>query len=148
MTKWLRRIGGAVLMALAWAAVWAPIGVLIGMTVDPDGSMDEMWVAIGAYPGFLCGVVFSAVHGIVGGRRGLDELSLSRVGAWGTASGLLVAALPFVIGTPSGELPLWLLGVVVIGPITLLSALSAVGSALLLRQVARKRLPAVAGPDR
>ncbi len=138
MKKWLRRIRGAVLMGLAWAAVWAPVGVLIGMIVDPDGSMDEMWVAVGAYPGFLCGAVFSAVLGIAEGRRRLDELSLSRSGAWGAVSGLLVAVLPFAVGTPSTELPLWLLAVVIIGSVTLLSAFSAVGSALLAR-VAKKR---------
>lgn len=59
MKKWPRRIRGAVLMGLTWAAVWAPIGVLIGMIVDPSGSTDEMWVAVGAYPGFLGGVIFS-----------------------------------------------------------------------------------------
>ncbi len=56
MKNWLRRIRGAVLMGLTWAVVWAPIGVLIGMIVDPDESMDEMWFAVGGYPGFLCGV--------------------------------------------------------------------------------------------
>jgi hypothetical protein len=147
MKKWLRRIGGAVVMGLAWAVVWAPVAVLIGtMIVDPDNSMDEMWVAVGAYPGFLCGVVFSALLGIAEGRRRLDELSLSRVGAWGAVSGLLVGALPFLIGTPSPELSLWRLAVVVIGSVTLLSALSAVGSALLFRYAARERLPAGAGP--
>jgi hypothetical protein len=146
MKKWLRGIGRAVVMGLAWAVVWAPIAVLIGtMIVDPDNSMDEMWVAAGAYPGFLCGVVFSALLGIAEDPRRFTELSLSRVGAWGAASGLLVGVLPFLIGTPSNELPLRLLGVVIIGPITLLSAVSAVGSALLLRYAARERLPSSAG---
>src|SRR5918998_2963865 len=98
MKKWLRRIRGAVLMGLTWAAVWAPVGILIGLIVDPDGSMDEMWVAVGAYPGFLGGVVFSAVLGIVGRRRRFDELSLPRFVAWGAVAGLLVGALPFAVG--------------------------------------------------
>ena len=83
MKKWLRRIRGAVLMGLTWAVVWALVAVLIGMIVDPDGSMDEMWVAIGAYPGFIGGVMFSAVLGIAARRRRFDELSLPRFGAWG-----------------------------------------------------------------
>ncbi len=83
MKKWLRRIRGALGMGLIWAAGWAPVGVLIGMIVDPDGSMDEMWVAVGAYPGFIGGVVFSAVLGIAEGRRRFDEVSLPRFGAWG-----------------------------------------------------------------
>ena len=147
MKKWLGHIGGAVLMGLAWAVIWAPVAVLIGLIVDPDGSMDEMWVAIGAYPGFLCGVLFSAVLGIAEGRRGFDELSLSRVGAWGAVTGLLVGVLPFLIGESTSELPLWLLGVVVISSITLLSAVSAVGSALLSRYAVRRHTRAGAGPE-
>jgi hypothetical protein len=134
MKKWLRLIGGAVLLGLTWAVVWAPVAVLIGLIVDPDGSMDEMWLAIGAYPGFLCGVVFYTVLGIAAGRRRLDELSLLRVGLWGALSGLLVGVLPFALATSSNEPPRWLLGVVIIGSVILLSAVSAVGSALLARK--------------
>jgi hypothetical protein len=107
------------------------------MIVDPDNSMDEMWVAIGAYPGFLCGVIFFALLGIAEGRRRFDELSLARVGAWGAVSGLLVGALPFAVGTSTTELPVWLWGVVVIGSIILLSAVSAVASAVLFRFAGR-----------
>ena len=135
-------------MGLAWAVVWAPVAVLIGtMIVDPDDSMDEMWVAVGAYPGFLCGVVFSVVRGIAGGRRRFDEWSLSRVAAWGALSGLPVGVFPFLVGTPTAELPLWRLAGAVVGSVTLLSALSAVGSALVLRHAAGKRLPAGAGRE-
>jgi len=125
-------------MGLSWAAVWAPVGVLAGMIVDADGSMDEMWVAVGAYPGFFCGALFSEAIAIAESRRRFDELSLSRSAAWGAVSGLLVGVLPFIVGTPTSELPLWLLAGAVIGSVTLLSALSAIGSALLAR-AARKR---------
>jgi len=139
MKIWLRRILGAVLMGLAWAVVWAPVAVLMGMILDPDESIIDMPVLVGVYPGFLCGVVFYAVLGIAEGRRRFDELSLSRVGAWGAVSGLLVGVLPFVVGTPSAELPLWLWGVVIIGPVTLLSTVSAIGSALLARMAKKRR---------
>jgi hypothetical protein len=140
MKKWFRRIGGAVGMGLAWAVVWAPVAVLIGtMIVDPDNSMDEMWVAIGAYPGFLCAVIFSAVLAIAERGRRLDELSLLRVGTWGALAGLLVGVFPFTVGKSTSELPLWLWGVAVIGSITLLSTVSAVGSALWSRHAAGKQ---------
>lgn len=142
---WLRRIRGAVLTGLAWAVVWAPIAVLAGLIVDPDGSMDEMWVAIGAYPGFLCGAVFVAVLGIAEGRRGLDESPLSRVGAWGAVAGVLVGVLPFTLGTATSAVPLWQLLVGFAGSTTLLSAVSAMGSALLVRHAARRPRPAGAG---
>jgi hypothetical protein len=138
MGKWLRRIRGAVGMGLTWALVWAPVAVLIGLFVDPDGSMDEMWPAIGAYPGFLGGVVFSVMLAIAARRRGLDDLSLSRVALWGAGAGLLVGTLPFTIGEPASDRPLWLLATVVIGTITLLSAASAAGSLALARRVGKR----------
>ncbi len=133
-------------MGLTWAVVWAPVGVLIGMIVDPDGSMDEMWVAVGAYPGFLGGVVFSAVLGIAARRRRFHKLSISRVGAWGAVAGLLVGAFPFAVGEPTTKLPLWLLAAVVIGTVTLLSGVSAAGS-LALARMAGKRRSLDAGAD-
>jgi peptidoglycan/LPS O-acetylase OafA/YrhL len=142
MKKWLRRIRGAVGMGLTWALVWAPVAVLIGFLVDPDGSMDEMWPAIGAYPGFLGGVVFSVVLAVAARRRRLEELSVGRVALWGAAAGLLVGVLPFTIGEPTTDVPLWLLATVVIGTITLLSAASAAGSLALARMAEKRALGA------
>jgi hypothetical protein len=140
MKKWLRRFRGAIGMGLLWALVWAPAAVLVGMIVDPDGSMDEMWVAIGAYPGFLGGVIFSAVLGIVAGRRRFEELSIARFAAWGAAAGLVVGALPFAVGGSATGRPQALLGAAVIGSITVMSAVSAAGSLALARRAERRRL--------
>jgi hypothetical protein len=140
MTPWLRRIRGAVLMGLIWAAAWAPVGVLIGMILDPDGSMDEPWVLIGAYPGFICGVIFSVVLGIAARRRKLHELSVPRVGAWGAVAGLMMGVIPFLIGDSNGERSLWLLGVVFTSSTTLLSAGSAAGSLVLAKRANKREL--------
>ena len=140
VTKWLKRIRAAVFVGLGWAAAWAPVGVLAGLIVDPDESMDEMWVAIGAYPGFLCGVVFCAVRGVAKGRRRFDQLSISRVGAWGALSGMLVGALPFV-ALASKELSRrsgWLLATIVLVSFALLSAGSAAGSLALAKWWSRR----------
>lgn len=145
MKKWLTDIRGAFLTGLAWAVAWAPLAVLVGMIVDPDNSMDEMWVAIGAYPGFLCGAVFFAVLGIAEGRRGLDGSPLPRVAAWGAVAGVLIGVLPFTLGTATSAVPLWQLLGGFAGSTTLLSALSAMGSALLVRHAARRHHPAGAG---
>src|SRR5687767_4448939 len=75
MKKWLRRLRGAVLMGVTWAVIWAPIGLLIGAVVDPDGTMDEPWILVGTLPGFLTGVIFSIVLGVAAGRHKLDDLS-------------------------------------------------------------------------
>lgn len=140
MQKSLRSIRGAVLLGLAWAVVWAAVAVLIGgVIIDPDGSMEEMWPAAGAYPGFLCAVVFSVIVGIAERGHAFDELSLSRAAAWGGAAGLLIGALPFVIGTPTSEIALWQLVGLVLGSITIMSALSGIGTVLVSQYARRKR---------
>ncbi len=138
MRTWLRRIRGAVLMALTWAVVWAPVGVLIGMIVDPNDSMEEMWVAVGAYPGFLCGAVFSAVLGIAEGRRRFDELSLPRFAAWGALGGLLLGVLAVTAGMLGPGLTL--LDAIIAGVATLLGAGSAAGSLLMARRTDDREL--------
>jgi hypothetical protein len=145
MKKWLRRIRGALLMGLTWAVVWAPVGLLIGMIVDPDGSMDEPWVLVGTLPGFLGGVAFATVLGIVGRRRRFDDLSLPRFTAWGAGAGLLVGGIWVVLALLSDP-PRWLLYGVVVGSLTLLSAVSAAGSLALARMAEKRDLPG-AGAD-
>jgi len=140
--KWLRRIRGAVLMGLTWAVVWLPVGLLIGMILDPDGSMDEPWILVGTLPGFLAGVMFSVVLGIAAARRKREDLSVAKFAGWGAVAGLVIGSLPFVLGDqgPNAE-RLWLLPVVVISSITLLSAVSAAGSLVLARKSERRELP-------
>jgi hypothetical protein len=135
MRMWLRNIRRAFLMALTWAALWAPLGVLLGMIMDPDGSMDEPWIALGASPGFLCGLVFCAVLGVISRQRRLAELSVAQVGTWGAVSGLLVMAPLFtgLLGTPNTEHALWQARYVIAGAVIVLSSISAIGSVLLAR---------------
>jgi len=124
MQKWMTCIGRALLMGLAWAAVWAPLGMIAGRLIA--GELEPEHVGGSLYAGFLCGSIFSAVGGIASGRRRLDELSFSRAAAWGAVSGLLVGVLPFVLGDQTAsERPLWVLPVVVISSMTALGAFSA-----------------------
>lgn len=132
MQKWVTRISRALMMGLAWAVAWMPIGLLVGFIVDRDGSMDEPWIAAGTYPGFLCGVVFSVAAGFAARRRRLDQLSLAFAGTRGLVSGLLVGGLWVIVALLSDP-PKWLLNLAVVGSLTLLSAISGVGSALLAR---------------
>lgn len=130
MPKWSRRVRTAALTGVAWALLWAPVAVLIGTRIiDPDNSMDEMWVAIGAYPGFLCGVLFSALVGLPEKLRKIAEISLGRAAALGALSGLIVGTWPFLLGTSGSQLPLWQLALFVITSFALMSAASAVVSA-------------------
>jgi hypothetical protein len=143
MKKWLIRIGRGVAMGLGWGAAWVPVALLVGLIVDPNDSMDEPWLVVGMLPGFLCGAVFSAVAGIADGRHGLDELSFGRAVACGVASGLVVGGLWLVLALLSDP-PQWLLNVVVVGSLTLLSAVSGVGAALMARMGKHDASPRVA----
>jgi hypothetical protein len=141
MPKWLKRIRGAIGMGLIWAVAWAPVGLLIGEIVDPDGSLDEPWMLVGTLPGFIGGVIFSVVLGIEARSRRFDQLSIPRFGAWGAVAGLLVGVLPFVLGSANPALPTWL-PFVIIGSITGMSAVSAAGSLALARMAEKHALPA------
>lgn len=134
MKKWLRRIRAAVTMGLIWAVPWAIVAVLIGWVVDPNESMEEMWWVIGAYPGFLGGVLFSIVLAIAERHRTLGELSVRRFGAWGAAAGLVIGVLPFILGTPRADIDVARLATVVIASFTLMSAASAAGSLALAKR--------------
>ena len=149
MKKWLRIIGSAIGMGLAWAVGCTLIGMLavvVFYTLFPSvPDVADIWIPVFAYPGFFGGVIFSMVLRIAEGGRGFDELSLPRLAAWGAVTGLLLGLLAFVLGTPSAEFPLWLLRVGIFSYTTLLCTVSAVGTALLFRYAARERPPAGAG---
>jgi len=158
--EWLRRIRGAVLMGLTWAAGWALVGALIGVTSKllpglPWDSFFEVFDAplpALAIPGFFGGVFFSMVLGIAGRRRRFRELSLPRFAAWGAVGGLLLTLFPFAlvaVGLASREgsdLGAWQIIAVISGPFILLSALSAAGSLMLARKSENRELPE-AGED-
>ena len=159
MKGWLRRIRGAVGMGLVWAAGWALVGILIGVTSNllpgfPWDSFFEIFDAplpMLAVPGFVAGALFSIVLGIAGRRRKFDELSLPRFAAWGAVGGLLLSLVPatlVAVGLAhlAGEsFGLWRLTATIGVPLTLLSAASAAGSLLLARTAEGRKLIATDG---
>jgi hypothetical protein len=158
MTKWLRRIRGAVGLGLTCAFGWALFGLLIGMSskLFPGLPWDSFFTVFDAplpalaVPGFFGGVLFSIVLGIAGRRRRFDQLSLPRFFAWGAVGGLLLSLVPAALvavglatlGSPD-TLGLWQLTAVIGAPLILLSAGSASGSLILARRAEdRELLPA------
>jgi hypothetical protein len=84
------------------------------------------------------------VLGIAERRRGIDDLSLPRVAAWGAVAGFLVGLLPFVLGDISAEISPWRFALLIIPPISLLSAVSAAGSLAIARKA---KMPELLDPD-
>lgn len=136
MKRWLRRARGAFGMGLAWALAGMFVGGLIELIDNilpgalPMASRVDMWPQTLAIPGFLGGVVFSVVLGIVGSHRRFGELSIPRFAAWGAVAGLLLGGLAMAIGAPA----------VFIGITTLGSAIAASGSLALARMAERREL--------
>ncbi len=152
MKRWLRRIRGAVGMGLTWAVGWALAGLLIGVSSvllpwlpwDVFFELFDAPLPALAVPGFVGGAFFSAVLGIAGRRRRFDELSLPRFAAWGAVGGLLLGLFPaamVAVGLASinpGGPGLWLVTAIIVGPLALMSAISASGT-LMLARVAEDR---------
>jgi hypothetical protein len=147
MKKWLRRARGAIGMGVAWALIWAVFGVLIGIASNllpflPWHYFFSVWdaplPALGM-PGFFGGLLFSLVLGVAARHRRFDELSVTKVAAWGALGGLLVGLIPgamVAVGLAHlgrDGLGVWKLTALIAGPLVVLSSASAVGSLLLAR---------------
>ena len=124
MNKWLRRIRGAVGMGLTWGVAWFGAGVALLLVVGVGAADVPFPLGFGLL-GFLAGVTFSGVLGIVEGRRRFDQMSLPRFAVWGGVGGLLLSGM-FVWATgPGGEL-------MVVGPVFALSGAGCAAGSLAL----------------
>jgi hypothetical protein len=139
MTKWLRRIRGAIGMGLTWAAAWFGAGLILLLGVG-FGAADVPFPLFFGLLGFLAGVTFSGVLGVIEGRRRLDQMSLPRFAGWGAVGGLLLSGILVVAVALGGE-TLW--GeFLVLGPVfALAGAASAAGSLALARMAEHRELP-------
>lgn len=127
MRKWLRRIRGAIGMGLTWAVAWLGAGLVLLLIVGLDAA-DVPFPLFFGLLGFLAGVTFSGVLGIVEGRRRFDQMSLPRFAAWGAIGGLLLSGVFTWVSGLAGEF-------LVLGPVFALSgACCAAGSLALARR--------------
>jgi hypothetical protein len=143
VNKWLRRIRGAVGTGLTWAVAWFGAGMimLLGLliTTGSTGADVPYPVGFGAF-GFVAGVSFSGVLGLVEGRRRFDEMSLPRFAGWGAAGSFLLS-VTFVLAVALVEDPSFLGNLVVLGPVfAVAGAGSAAGSLALARSVEDREL--------
>ncbi len=131
MNKWLRRIRGAIGMGMTWAAAWFGAGLILLLVVGV-GAADVPFPLFFGLLGFLAGATFSAVLGIVEGRRRFDQLSLSRFAGWGTLGGLLLSGILVLAAGLGGQF-------LVLGPVFALAGAGSAAGTLALARRAEKR---------
>ena len=140
MKGWLRRIRGILGMGVTWGVAGALAGMAIelinGIWSNPLGSMMDMWPVALGLPGFLAGITFSAVLGVVARSRRFEELSLSKFALLGGIGGLVMGLLPAALTTlglvPAG-FNLWPVTPAIFVPFTLVGAIVASGTLTLAR---------------
>jgi hypothetical protein len=139
--KWLRRIRGAVGMGLTWAAAWFGAGMimLLGflLVTGSTGADVPYPLGFGAF-GFVAGVTFSGVLGLVEGRRRFDQMSLPRFAGWGAVGGFLLSAV-FVLAVALAEDITFLSNLVVLGPIFATAGAACAAGSLALARMAEDR---------
>ena len=146
MSKWLRRIRGAIGMGLTWAAGWAPLGALVGAVLDavlPGASIGlGTVVALNAITfaglGFVGGTLFAVVLRWAEGGNKFNQLSLRRFAVLGAAGGALLGGFAVTAGLWGAGMGALLPGM--IGAATLLGAGSAAGSLALARRAGDREL--------
>ena len=143
MKRLLRRIRGALGMGLMWGLAWFGAGmiILLGLLLltGSTGADVPYPLGFGAF-GFVAGVTFSGVLGLVEGRRRFDQMSLPRFAGWGAAGGLLLTGI-FVSALALGGDPTPLKNLEVLIPVfTLAGAGSAAGVLALARRAEQREL--------
>jgi len=138
MKKWVRRIRAAVGMGLTWGAAWFAAGIMLLLV--PGFDADVPFPLLFALLGFVAGITFSAILGVIEGRRRFEQMSLARFTGWGAVGGLLLCGI-FVLAAALGGETVW--GeILVLGPVfALAGAVSAAGSLALARRAERRELP-------
>jgi hypothetical protein len=130
--KWLRRIRGAIGMGLTWAIAWFGAGLVLLLIVG-FGAADVPFPLGFGLLGFLAGVTFSGVLGIVEGRRRFDQMSLPRFALWGGVGGLLFSGIFVVAAGLRADVLL------VLGPVFALSGAGCAAGSLALARMAEDR---------
>ena len=124
-------IRGSMLMIVLWVVGWGLGFGGIMELIDPDGKIQDVWPTLLAIPGFIGGVIFSALLAIVERRRSFDDVSLVRFAFWGAVTGVAIGLL--TIPAEVGDVSPGAAGM--IGIATLLGMVAGFGSGVFFRLV-------------
>jgi hypothetical protein len=131
--KWLRRIRGAIGMGFTWAVAWAAVGSVPRWVFG--FNTDVPFPLVFGVLGFIAGVIFSGLLMLTEGRRGFDQMTLSRFAAWGAVGGVLLSAI-FTRAASLG----WADALVIAPTFAVACAISASGSLALARRAGMRQL--------
>ena len=141
MKKWMSGIRGAVLMTVLWVIGWGlGFGGIMEAFIDPDGKIGDVWPTALAIPGFIGGVIFSALLLIAERCSSFDKVPVFHFALWGAVTGIVLGLL--TIPAEVGDVSPGAAGM--IGIATALAIVAAIGSAIFFRLVARWGIPRVA----
>ena len=107
MNKWLRRIRGVLGMGVVWAIGGLGVAAVLegADNVTPGGipaiHVVDMWPPVLLVAGFVGGILFGTLLGIVGAYRRREDVSLPAFTALGVATGVLLAGVVVATGGPA-----------------------------------------------
>lgn len=113
----LRKLRGALGMALTWAVAWGLGGLLLAVVLyvlGPGFGPISFWTLAPALAartgmlGFVGGGAFATVLGTIHRKRRLGELGALPMALWGALAGLVmpVAGIAVIVGAAGGGIPL------------------------------------------
>ena len=128
-------IRGAVVMVALWVIGWGLGFGGIMEVVDPDGKIQDVWPTLLAVPGFIGGVIFSALLLMMERGRSFDEIPILRFALWGAVTGIVIGLL--TIPAEVGDVSPGAAGMTAMA--TVLGVVAAIGSAVFFRLTSKWR---------
>ena len=106
MAQWTRRLRGVLGMGFAWAVGGIGVaGILetldnVSAATHPVTRLVDMWPQTLAIVGFVAGVLFAIILGVVARRRRFEEFTFPQFAGLGAIAGVLVSLLALATGAP------------------------------------------------
>lgn len=136
-------------MGLAWGFAWFGAGMvmLLGFLLTTGSTGADVPYPLGfGVLGFVGGVTFSGVLGLMEGRRRFDQMSLPRFAGWGAIGGFLLAGVFVSVVALTGD-PSLLDDLMFLGPLFAAAGAGSAAGALALARMAEDRKSLEAGKD-